>query len=190
MPGIKWTHYPKDQPPNEIALKIVEAFEKNSKEIDSEIHGKGGSNEEKTTFNSNYVLAKLSSDLKNIQGMEIEEKDENGKTKRLSVAILYGNEGKKEKTYAPDGWHENEGLLLEIEGALKITQNKIHIYDLFKACLIHNVDHFVIAAAKTWKVESKKTPIFPYDEIVKEYNAIYESSRFIIPIKSITVIGY
>ena len=189
MQGIIWTHFPKDKPPNPIAVKIVDAFEKNKKTVDSVKFGKGGSNKEKTKFNSNYVLDVLSSDLKEIEDMVIEEEDESGKIIPISVPILYGHCGKEEKTYEPDGWHEPQGVLLEIEGALKITQNKIHIYDLFKACLIHNVEHFVIAAAKTWK-GSAKSPYKPYDTIVTEFTAIYESRRFNLPLKSITVIGY
>ena len=189
MQGIVWTHFPKDKPPNSVAVKIVNAFEKNQKTVDSGEFGKGGSNQNKTKFNSNYVLDVLSSDLKKIEGMVIEEKGESGKIIPISVPILFGHCGKKVKTYEPDGWHELQGVLLEIEGALKITQNKIHIYDLFKACLIHNVEHFVIAAAKTWK-GSAKSPYNPYDTIVTEFTAIYESRRFNLPLKSITVIGY
>ena len=189
MPGIHWTHFPKDKPPNPVAVEIVSAFEKNQKAVDSEIYGKGGTNKDKTKFNSNYVLEVLSSDLKEIEGMMIEEKDHAGKIVPISVPILFGDCGKEEKTYEPDGWHENQGVLMEIEGALKITQNKIHIYDLFKACLIHNVDHFVIAAAKSWK-GSAKSPYRPYETIVTEFTAIYESRRFKLPLESITVIGY
>lgn len=189
MTGIVWTHFPKDAPPNDIALKIVKVFEDNKNSIDSEKFGKSGSNQEKTKFDSNHILEVLSSDLKEIEGMIIEEKNEEGITVPISVPILYGDLGKVEKEYRPDGWHNNEGLLLEIEGAMKITQNKVHIYDLFKACLIHNVDHFVIAAAKTWDGK-KKTPYKPYETIVTEFTAIYESRRFNLPIKSITIIGY
>lgn len=187
--GIVWTHFPKDIPPNEVAREIVNAFNKNKKDIDSEIFGKGGSNKERTKFDSNFVLGVISSDLKDIPGMIIEEKDQNGKTIPISIPILYGHCGVEEKTYQPDAWHENQGVLVEIEGALKITQNKVHIYDLFKACLIHNVEHFVIAAAKTWEGNAKN-PYKPYDTIVTEFTAIYESRRFKLPIKSITVIGY
>ena len=187
--GIVWTHFPKDMPPNAVAVKIVDAFKKNSDSVDSAIFGKGGSNQSKTKFNSNYVLDVISSDLKDIPGMVIEEKGKSGKTIPISVPILYGHCGEEEKTYEPDAWHENQGVLVEIEGALKITQNKVHIYDLFKACLIHNVEHFVIAAAKTWK-GSAKTPYKPYDTMVTEFTAIYESRRFNLPLKSITVIGY
>lgn len=188
-PGIVWTHFPKDMPPNPVAVKIVDAFKKNADKVDSAIFGKGGSNQDKTKFDSNFVLDVISSDLKDISGMVIEEKGKSDKTIPISVPILYGHCGKEEKTYEPDAWHESEGVLVEIEGAMKITQNKVHIYDLFKACLIHNAEHFVIAAAKTWN-SSAKTPYKPYDTIVTEFTAIYESRRFNLPLKSITVIGY
>ena len=44
----QWSHFPKDAPPNEIALQIIESFTNNEQLIDSKISGISGTNEQKT----------------------------------------------------------------------------------------------------------------------------------------------
>ncbi len=190
MTIIQWAHFPRDRPPNSTVKEIVDAFIDNKKQIDSKKFGKSGTNQNKTKFDSNTVLKILSKDLKKISGMKIEEKDPKTKKKiRLEVAVLYGSEGKVEKPYYPDGWIESEGILLEIECGLMIPQNKAHLKDLFKACLIHGVDHLVIAGAANW-VDSKGKKYNPYNTMKVDFEAMYESTRFNLPFKTLTVIGF
>ena len=190
MAEIKWAHFPRDRPPNPTVRGIVDVFIENQKQIDSGKFGKSGSNENKTKFNSDAVLEILSEDLKKIPDMEIEEKDPKTKKKKLlKVAVLYGSEGKVEKPYHPDGLIESEGILLEIECGLMIPQNKAHLKDLFKACLIHGIDHFVIAGAINWE-GSDGTKYSPYNTMKVDFEAMYESTRFQLPFESLTVIGF
>ena len=191
MAEIQWAHFPRDRPPNSTVRKIVDTFIKNKKQIDSSKFGKSGTAATGyTRFNSNAVLDILSKDLKEIPEMEIEEKDsESGKINKINIAILYGSEGRKEKTFDPDGWLESEGILLEIECGLMIPQNKAHLKDLFKACLIHGVNHFVIAGAINWE-GSTGTKYTPYNTMKVDFEAMYESTRFELPFETLTVIGF
>ena len=184
---IAWTHFPKDRAPDLTVMKIVEAFKTNAKSIDSAEFGSSGSNKNKAKLTSDFVLAEVASELKEIDGMRVEESVD-GKKVAVNLPVLYGDNGKVVKSYNPDAWHKENGILVEVEAGMMIISNKTHLEDLIKAIQIPNVQHFVIAGARTWDYRGSKKS--PYEKMVKDFTSFYESTRVILPFETLTIIGY
>jgi len=168
-------------------MQIVEAFKANLKSIDSEKFGKSGTNKEKSKLTSDFVLAEVTFKLKEINGMRVEE-NVDGKKVSVNIPVLYGDNGKVMKSYNPDAWHEEHGILLEVEAGMMIISNKTHLEDLIKAIQIPNIKHFVIAGARTWKYKEQKRE--PYGKMVTDFTSFYESTRVILPFETLTIIGF
>jgi len=184
---VVWTHFPKDRAPDSTVVQIVESFKDKISTIDSEKFGKSGNNKEKTKLTSDFVLSEISSALKKIPGMRVEE-IVNGKKTPVRIPVLYGDNGKIKKAYNPDGWHEEQGILLEVEAGMMIVSNKTHLEDLIKAIQIPNIKHFVVAGARVWDYKGQKKQ--PYDKMVTDFTSFYESTRVILPFETLTVIGF
>ena len=185
---IIWTHFPKDRAPDQTVVKIIRAFENNASSIDSEKFGKSGTNEDKTEFDSNFVLEQIEDDLTKIDGFSVEMKDEEGEKQLLRLPVLWGDNGESIKEYRVDGWSEEERIMLEVEAGMMIMSNKTHQDDLIKALQIPNVKHFVIACAKVWDYHGSKKK--PYERVKTDFSAFYHGNRLVLPFETITIIGF
>ena len=163
---------------------------------------------------SNQVLAKVRAPLKENRfsveekkenGFSVEEKKENGfsvegKKENNDTVIEIGN-GKQFRVDAISRCKEKR-IIIEVEGGQTTYARKCY-YDIFKACMIDEVDYVVIAVPIYYlhrKGEnSKNTNSNPkeividevYKDASKEIEAIFES-RFgkRLPLKGILLIGY
>ncbi len=99
---INWQYYPKSDAAPEIATKVIAVFDAVSAEIDSAIH----------TLESNSVLAALSAGL-TAAGFTVES----GKTAegKVKVPVLFGRNGRLEKSFDADAFHRDSGFVLEVE---------------------------------------------------------------------------
>ncbi len=106
---------------------------------------------------------------------------------------------KTEKRFFVDAINTTDGIIIEVENAQTIYANKCY-YDIFKACMINNVDYIVIAVPINylWIKNKVKKPDNAeivsdevYEDASKDIEAIFKS-RFgkRLPLKGILLIGY
>src|ERR1035437_5268002 len=122
--SIRWQHYPRSLPPSELSRMIVEVFGRRLPEISSAEHKHG----------SDQVLAILADDLRAI-GFQIER----GKKKvdQIAIPVLFGHNGRVEKSFSTDGYHPGQLYMLEVEAGRGVT-NYQFLKDLFQACACDN----------------------------------------------------
>ncbi len=89
---------------------------------------------------------------------------------RIPVPVLLGREGKFEKSFHVDGFHEETGTVLEVEAGRAVT-NYQFLKDLFEACMMHNVNYLVIAVRKIYR----DSPDF--ERVATHFDALYVSGR-------------
>ncbi len=126
---------------------------KNAETIDSSNH----------KLNSNGVLliikdALLSENFIVEQGTKIEDK--------IRMSVLFGRDGKLEKSFHVDAFQETTGTVLEVEAGRAVT-NYQFLKDLFEACMMHNVDYLVIAVRKIYRHQTD------FEKVLTHFDALY-----------------
>ena len=167
---MKWTFFPKTKSINDDLLKLIYVFETNLVNINSE------SNE----LVSDEVLTVVSKDLEQI-GYCVEKSKK--KDDKIKIPVLYGESGKIELAFDVDGYNPQKGIVIEVEAGRAVT-NYQFLKDFFEACCMEKAEYLCIAVREKYK----KSP--DYKKVCRFFNTMYDSNRFLIPLKGILVIGY
>ena len=168
---ILWQHFPKHSSCPDFLRNVVSAFEDVSDEIAS-LDNVGQV--------SNDVLAKVRPGLEALGFVVESSKKIEGKIK---VPVLYGANGKVEKSFEADAYHEGEKTVIEVEAGRGVT-NYQFLKDLFQACVMQNVDFLVIAIRQDYRGSDD------FQKVVSFIETIYASNRLILPLNGVLIIGY
>jgi hypothetical protein len=167
---INWLYYPKADKPTPLAISIVQAFESVALGIDSETH----------ELNSDGVLTLVAPQLKSLNfhvetGKKADEK--------IQVPVLFGRNGRLEKSFDADAYHEEEGFVLEVEAGRAVVNNQF-LKDLFQACMMHDVFYLGIAVRNVYRGSND------FERVLRFFDTLYASNRLRLPLKGILMIGY
>lgn len=167
---INWIYFPLSDEPTELARKVVAVFESVADSIDSQ----------KNTLQSNEVLAILSDQL-----FDLDFEVETGKKKdeKIFVPVLFGRNGKLEKSFEADAYHKNEGFVIEVEAGRGVVNNQF-LKDLFQACMMHNVKYLAIAIRNKYRNSND------FERVVRFFETLYASNRLQLPLEGILLLGY
>lgn len=167
---INWQFYPKSAKPPTLTVEVVEAFESIDTLIDSEEHD----------LSSNEVLAAAAKGLAKL-GFRVET----GKkaAEKISVPVLFGPQGRPEKTFNADAYHESEGFVIEVEAGRAVVNNQF-LKDLFQACMMHDVRFLGIVVRNTYRKSND------FDRMIRFFDTLYASNRLVLPLEGILAIGY
>jgi hypothetical protein len=129
---------------------------------------------------SDQVLAILAQDLRTI-GFQIER----GKKKddQIAIPVLFGENGRIEKSFNADGYHAAQRYMLEVEAGRGVTNHQF-LKDLFQACACDNVDSLAIALRNDYRGSDDFSRACAFIETV------FSSRRFQLPLKEVLIIGY
>lgn len=168
--AAQWVHYPKSAEPPQLVRDVVEVFAAVFPEIDSSRH----------THSSNTVLAQVTPGLQSL-GFAVET----GKRRadRVYVPVLFGLNGKVEKSFDADAHHREEGFVLEVEAGRAVVNNQF-LKDLFQACMMHDVRQLAIAVRKLYRTSRD------FERAATFFDTLYASNRLHLPLDGVTVIGY
>lgn len=167
---INWQYYPKSDRIPKNLLGIIEIFNKHKDEINSSKH----------TLPSNSVLSVLEDSLseKNFQ-VEKSKKEKD----RIKVPVLFGMNGKPERSFKADAYDNSTGTVIEVEAGRAVT-NYQFLKDLFEASVMHDVNYLVIA------VRRKYIKNQDFQTVVSFFDTLFASQRLKLPLKGILIIGY
>lgn len=168
---IRWISYPLSDEPIPLVYQVIGVFERHQTEIDSGSH---------VGLDSDGVLKVVADGLADI-GFSVERGKKN--IEKIKVPVLFGENGKPQKSFEADAFFPEHGFIVEIEAGRGYT-NYHFLKDLFEACMMHGVDHLAIAIRNDYRGNDD------YEKIVKFIDTLYASSRLKLPLKSITIIGY
>ena len=101
----------------------------------------------------------------------------------IQVPVLYGENGHPSKYYAVDALNLSERTVIEVEAGTGVANNG-YLKDLFQACLLPDVDYLVVAVRQVYG-KSKN-----YNTVCTAFETMYTSTRLVLPLKGILVIGY
>jgi hypothetical protein len=174
---INWQYFPKSDKITDKLLETIEVFKINEKKIDSvEI-------EKAKKLDSNTILSILKNGLTQI-GYKVEV----GKSgdDKIAVPVLYGLNGRPEKQFFADGYHKDEEIVLEVEAAAAVANNRF-LKDLFEACVMDNVKYCIIAVRNVNKTTKNQKD---FEAVLRFIDTIYASQKLTIPLNGVLIIGY
>ena len=170
MPKTNWFYFPKSDNAPPFVRAVVKVFEG----AEDELH------EKSKELTSNGALAVLCPGLQAL-GFQVET----GKkaVDKIRVPVLFGRNGKPEKTFEADAWHVEEKMVLEVEAGRGYLNNQF-LKDLFQACMMHDIDYCAIA------VRNRYITVNDYENVLSFFETLYTSNRLKLPLKGLLVIGY
>lgn len=168
---INWAHFPQTEKPTKLSFRVIEVFESISDSIDSSTHDVQVSNE---------VLAKAA---KNFETLGFKVETGKRKADKVRVPVLYGRNGRVEKSFEADAYHEGEGYVIEVEAGRGVV-NYQFLKDLFQACMMTDVDYLCIAVRNIYRNSKDFEKVFTF------FDTLFKSKRMNLPLKGILIIGY
>jgi hypothetical protein len=167
---ISWQYYPKSDPTPDHLLNVLDVFKQNNSAIDSS----------KLMLASNNVLLALREGLQKAnfkveKGSKIDDK--------IKVAVLFGRDGKLEKSFHVDAFQEETGTVVEVEAGRAIV-NYQFLKDLFEACMMFNCHYLVIAVRRIYRKQTD------FEKVNTYFDTLYASGRLKLPLKGILIVGY
>ena len=164
---LEWQYYPKSDDLPDGLTPIIESFLANYLTIRSTDN----------TLKSNEVLAVIRTNLQD-QEFRVE-----GPSSQIKVPVLFGRQGKPEKTFRVDAWNPKTGTVLEVEAGRAVT-NYQFLKDMFEACVMHEVKYLAIAVRKNYRGAND------FNTVIAFLETLYLSKRLQLPLHGILVIGY
>ena len=131
-------------------------------------------------LNSDAVLSHLKASLETI-GFSVESGKSRGS--KIPVPVLFGLNNHIDKSFDADGLSGDGRVVLEVEAGRAVV-NYQFLKDIFQACLMHNVEYLVLAVRNNYRGHDDFQAVHTFLE------TLYISSRLILPLKGIVLIGY
>jgi hypothetical protein len=131
-------------------------------------------------LSSNKVLELVGDDLRAI-GFQIEKG--NKKDEKIAIPVLYGENGKIEKSFHADGYNAEMRYMIEVEAGRGLT-NYQFLKDMFQACACDNVDALAIAVRNNYRGSDD------FSKVCGFLDTVFTSRRFTLPLKEVMIIGY
>lgn len=176
---MRFSTFPRTEPPPEWAVQIVEVFQRHHSEIDTVALPKG--------LTSDETMEVLASDLEAI-GFTVER----GKKAKQKIdrPVFFGENGAPTVRYQVDGYHAAWRCGLEIEAGRAWMGNAVY-RDLVHAMVMVDVDWLCLAVSNSYKFSSggKDTSSRDYDNARDLAEALYGHTRVRLPYR-LLLIGY
>jgi hypothetical protein len=171
----QWKFYPSRSSAPPWVTGVVQAFHEARPSLDSRlVHG----------LSSDAALSALRPALVDL-GFDIEA----GKTASAKIRrpVLFGENGRAVVAYEVDGFHEEEGIVLEIEAGRGAAGNADY-RDLVRTSLIVDAQYLVLGMRLEYR--TGKTTMRSYERTRDQVDAIYASERLKLPFNGILLVGY
>lgn len=179
MSAIRYSTFPRTEPPPEFVKPLVQLFTDHEASISTLGREKG--------LNSDAVLSELQNDLQAI-GFDVEQ----GKTvaDKIKRPVFFGENGVPALQYEVDAFHPIWRCGLEIEAGRAWLGNAVY-RDLIQALVMVNLDHLVLAVPNGYRRKSLGRTVVSkdYENACAVADSLYGHSRLRMPY-SLVVIGY
>jgi len=179
MSEVRFTSFPRTQPPPIFIMEIVKAFQECGDSIGTRALTKG--------LTSDGVLAVLRERLVALQ-FQVEMGKRHGQ--KIKRPVFFGEGGRATLQYEIDAYHIEWRCGLEVEAGRAWMGNAVY-RDLIQALVMVNLDYLVLAVPNTYKYLTRSKPSVSrdYQNTVAMADALYGHSRITMPF-GLTVIGY
>ncbi len=106
------------------------------------------------------------------------------KLDKIKIPVLFGLNGKLEKSFDADAFDMDNKTVIEIEAGRGVM-NYQFLKDLFQACMMLDTNYLAIAVRKIYLNTNHD-----FKTVVAFFDTLYASQRIKLPLKGILIIGY
>ncbi len=168
---LEWQLFPKNMSCPKHLIDLIKVFSDKLGDIDSLSHEK---------LESNEVLAFLRSGFETL-GFNVEKSKK--ADDKIEVPVLFGKNGKLEKYFYADAYSFDLKTVVEVEAGRAVT-NYQFLKDLFEACVMADVDYCVIAVRRVYRNSED------FNKVIQFMDTLFSSTKLILPLKGVLIIGY
>jgi hypothetical protein len=179
LSNIRFTSFPRTQPPPPFTAKVVEVFRAHEAGICTRTLSKG--------LTSDAVLETLRGDLCAL-GFSVEGSKQ--KAEKIHRPVFFGENGVPRLQYEIDAFHADWRCGLEVEAGRGCMGNALY-RDLVQALVMVELETLVLAVANAYKFRSgsRFKTSNDYDKAVSVAESLFGHSRIRMPYRLI-VVGY
>ena len=167
---LKYQLFPRSQGITEQIQDVVECFNRTYDQIKSP----------ENKLKSNEVLDILRPYLEHI-GFTVETGKAKGQ--KIRVPVLFGLNNSVDQRFNADGISNDRKTVLEVEAG-RATANFAFLKDIFQASMMHGVEFLIMAVRNDYRGSDDFHKVYTFLE------TLYISSRLVLPLKGIILIGY
>jgi hypothetical protein len=102
---------------------------------------------------------------------------------KICVPVLFGKNGRVEKSFDADAYHAEQGFVVEVEAGRGVVNNQF-LKDFFQACMMHDVWYLGIAIRNVYRGSRN------YERVISFFDTLYASRRLSLPLKGVLILGY
>jgi hypothetical protein len=142
----------------------------------------------RTGHTSDTVLRHLAPGLRALGFLVEEGKTAAGKIRR---PVLFGDDGRPEVSYEIDAFHEDQGIVVEVEAGRGARGNAAY-RDIVRTSLILDARYFALLQPTAYRHTSggRDVSVAAFRETRDQINAIYASQRLRLPFDGVLLVGY
>lgn len=179
MSHIRFSTFPRTEPPPAFTKEIVEVFRRHEAAICTITNEKG--------LTSDAVLTTLGRNLQTI-GFDVERSE--GQVKPIHRPVFFGENGAPRLQYKIDCWHDEWKCGLEVEAGRAWLGNAVY-RDLIQALVMVDLQHLVLGVPNGYSRKSLGRTVVSgdYDYSCAVADALFGHSRVTMPYRLI-IIGY
>ena len=167
---LKYQLFPRSHGITEQIQDVVECFNQTYDQIKSP----------ENVLKSNEVLDILRPHLEHI-GFTVETGKAKGQ--KIPVPVLFGLNNSVDQYFNADGISNDGKTVLEVEAG-RATANFAFLKDIFQASMMHGVEFLIMAVRNDYRSSDDFHKVYTFLE------TLYISSRLVLPLKGIILIGY
>jgi hypothetical protein len=179
MSTIRYSTFPRTEPPTEFVAPIVQLFKDHASAISTLGREKG--------LTSDAVLSELRSDL---QAMGFDVEQGKAAASKIKRPVFFGENGVPALQYEVDAFHHHWRCGLEVEAGRAWLGNAVY-RDLIQALVMVNLDHLVLAVPNGYRRKSLGRTVVSkdYQGACAVADSLYGHSRIRMPY-GLLLIGY
>jgi hypothetical protein len=141
-----------------------------------------------TGLSSDQVLSHLAPGLERL-GFTVESSRR--AHDKIFRPVFFGESGHAEISYEIDGWHNELGIVVEVE-ASRGAEGNATFRDLVRTSLIVDAAYLALLLPVAYRRQSRGREVTAraYDDCVQLLNAVFFSQRLRLPFEGILIVGY
>jgi hypothetical protein len=175
-----WNYYPRNVRPAPWAIDFTRVVANVEPIVSTHVPREG--------LTSDVVLASLAPGLSEL-GYSVER----NKTaaNRIRRPVLFGPQGQSTLTYEIDAFHDELGVVVEVEAGRGARGNAVY-RDIVRTSLILDATYLALAVPIAYRHKSgeRLVAVAAFKDASDQFDAIYASQRLRLPFDGVLLVGY
>lgn len=176
----RWDYFPRNVRPSEWVEPLVAQVRAVEERISTV--------EQSTGLHSDDVLRELAPGLKQL-GYAVEAS--RSEADRIRRPVLFGSNGRAEVSYDIDAFHDEFGIVVEVEAGRAASNNATY-RDIIRASLILDAKYLVLLLPVAYRFNNsgQLASVAAFTRGLDLLSALYASQRLPLPLRGVLLVGY